>query len=283
MVEKTTSRIVFGDDKGQASGRLNSATNKDVSTGQNATRKDSTTPQELATAKETEARVYSHWLLEAKEFLLSQKYLNNEQLQAMAVSDLTKADTEIMKNLVQEWIKPRSFFGEAAPQTPTPSERELMSVLNWLVRVVYEEMYQINKPEDGKIKGIQSAGGLLTHVDLNAEVMGADLLIASLETKHKANLVRSANALYQRRTTELQTNLSAKSLVKLKETFGLAEDAKDVYTVYREIWDVLREKIDKVLNSRNIQVLEQTLKMLLTVRTTPEFQFLFTSPFAWKV
>ncbi len=238
---------------------------------------------EAAARCEEDTKTYSHWLLEARDFLLSRGYLERGQLTAMRMPDLSQAKTEMMRELTQNWIRPRDVLIEESPGIGEQSEMELVASLRWLTRVIYEEMYQISRLNGDTQEGVLSAGGLITHVDLNVQVAGADLLMASVETKYQGRLANSLSTLYERHQPNFMATLSQESTARLNQVFDFPKEEVDVYSAYRSIWQVLRERINDVLQSQDMQVLSQALKILLTVRSMPEFQFLFSCPFWWEV
>lgn len=233
--------------------------------------------KEPTTAEKEGPRVEDHWLVEAKQWLVSNEYATEEELSRCVVPTMDELLPHIT-DFIESWRQPRAFFGESSPKS---NESESRPVLLYLIRILYEEMYQIQRPDPTDKRGIgySSMGGLLTHIPSGAKKDGYD--------RHISGMITMATRIRETIPKLLTAPLPTQTVQKLGEPVGITamsslEQPMQVEDCFITLWKALSKQAQPVLEGKGKSTssyadLKTLLQSLLAVRTTPEFQFMFAS------
>lgn len=213
----------------------------------------------------------NHWAIEFNHYLVINNVLKPDQANILTSESQVdmSVPSELLENNIKKWQQPQTGFGESTDMG------DPVGVNRYLSRLIYEEMFQISQP-DGSGSQITSAGGLITHID-KGSIPGDE------DNKKVKFLINSANRVRTELGDKLNANLSEGSKNDIAKSLGI--DVNDLPITVEECfiktWNILKEDIIKTLKTNEKDVSKEYLKKLLSIRSVPEFQFLFKSPFFW--
>jgi hypothetical protein len=227
--------------------------------------------EDITPVEQNNTTQIGHWSKDFNHYLVSYGYMTPGQSN-LVYNNLHPLEkhNDIQQEKIDLWIKPQTVFGEKV------DFNDKLGINRYLSRVIYEEMFQISQPHGEGGAQITSAGGLLTHIDEDAQT-------SIKESKHANFLINASNKLRGELSIELNSKVTTDSALKIASALGI--DIKDVPEKVEECfiksWDILSNNILKVMSSKNEGEVSNYLRKLLAVRSLPEFQFLFRSPFHW--
>lgn len=220
-------------------------------------------------AEVTSQPVESHWAELAHDWLLKEGLITESS--DFVVPSLDRL-TPPVKGAVLKWLQPQTIFRNE--KTPADEQATEDEVLRYLLRVLYEEMFQINPPDpETKLLGNTSLGGLLTHIPRGSSPAG--------QSKEIASFVHIAEKTRERIATSLAQPLAAESRAVLTSTFAV--DIRENATVeeaFIAVWKSVSGKAEQYFEAADptqftSDSLRSFVEELLIIRSLPDFQFLF--------
>lgn len=151
----------------------------------------------------------NHWSSEFNHYLVKNQFLIEKDANLLtSESGRLDVPTQIWKDKISEWQKTQIGFGEST------NNDDALGVNKYLSRVIYEEMFQISKPDNS---GIMSTGGVITHIDANTTPSIDDW-------KYIRYSIQCSKTVRAELTTELNQKLSVASKDKITIALGVDVD-----------------------------------------------------------
>lgn len=225
---------------------------------------------------QTETTHHQHWINLAKQTITKPELLKD-----LTIPNISDHPDRIATQ-IDEWIKPHTEFGESTDLN------NKVGNLKYLSRVMYSDMFQISIPSEQGDMGIMSLGGVISHVDndndLRDKLESKGRYTRSIEEKYLLRCLNARKNVDEKIKKILNNAASDESIKRIGETLGIKDldDSQTVESLFKATWEQLRQEEPEILKTSDQDTLQKYVDKLAEVRSIPEFQFIFSSPFWYE-